>query len=314
MIFYNTSHCKLGNVVEKNMKTTIHYRMMKDVVLVALLLNITVLSQAQTENSKYMKTMENTSQVSSTSKNKEVIKRLYEESLNKRNMKLLRELVSETYTGPQGEKGPEGLEATVSPLVKAFPDIQWEIEDLMGEGEKVVVRWTWRGTQRAPFRNLDSTGKTITNTAIAIYTMKNGKIERSSIMTDRLGFLQSLDALPADVNLITNRKGSKNQVNFIDRFLVPAAAKEKFYERMNTNRQLIKKLPGFIDDVVYTSDDEHGNLICVTVASWESQEALQNAKNVVQQEYQKQGFDLKEMMKQLNISVDRGVFTEVSNH
>ena len=142
--------------------------------------------------------------------------------------------------------------------------------------------------------------------------MKDGKVTATQIQTDRFSFLQQLDVLPADIAVLQRRQ-SKDRVSFIDKFLVPAAARQEFYERMNINRSFIKNLPGFIEDAAYEYTDAHGNLICVTVALWESGEALAKAKEAVQAEYRKQGFDAAEMLRRLNIVVDRGIYTPVEN-
>jgi len=80
---------------------------------------------------------------------------------------------------------------------------------------------------------------------------------------------------------------------------------------MHKNRNFVKTLPGFIEDAAYENTDNDGNLVCITIALWESVEALDKAKEAVQAEYKKQGFDLAEMLKRLNIVTDRGVYKEI---
>lgn len=95
---------------------------------------------------------------------------------------------------------------------------------------------------------------------------------------------------------------------FIDQFFVPEKAKAEFTERMMINRNLISNLPGFIEDAVYDRMDEQGNLICLTVAAWENEDAVKNAKEVVQAEYKRAGFDLPAMLERLGIKMERGLF------
>jgi len=110
---------------------------------------------------------------------------------------------------------------------------------------------------------------------------------------------------------------TKEQANsahvLIDRFVVPQNAKGEFIERMNINRNLIKNLQGFVEDNVYERVDEQGNLIVVTVAVWESDEAIKKAREAVQAEYKKQNFNMPEMLKRLNITIDRGIYARVEN-
>ena len=242
--------------------------------------------------------------------NKGIVRKLFEESLNKGNLGLLPDLFAADFTGPQGQKGPAAFRATIEPLLKAIPDIHYTIKDLVAEDDKVVASWIWHGTQTGQFRNVPATGRTISNEGMAVFVLKDGKIVGASTQTDRLGFLQSIDALPTDLTpLIPPQKG---EINFIDKFFVPAAAISEFHERTQINRSFIKTLPGFITDAAYERKDEDGNLICITVARWSSMEAVGKAKEAVQAEYKKEGFDMPAMLKRLNITIDRGLYTTVS--
>ncbi|HVW62643.1 MAG TPA: ester cyclase [Puia sp.] len=245
-------------------------------------------------------------------KNEEIIRAVFEQALNKKDLTLLKDLISDEYEGPQGTRGAEGFEKPLLPLLKAFPDIQWHIEDLIGQNDKVVVRTKWQATNTAPFNNLPPTGKTTLNEGIAIFTLKDGKVTAGNVVTDRLGFLQQLGVLPQDLNQLYNLT-SKDQVNFIDKFFVPGAAKAEFYERMRINRTFIRTLPGFIKDEAYEHTDENGNLICVTIAHWANKEAMAKAREVVQAEYKREGFDMPAMLKRLNITMDRAIYTTVTD-
>src|SRR5688500_2976814 len=63
--------------------------------------------------------------MNTTQQNKELVARIYEQCLNKRQFDLLKELVSEEYTGVQGKKGAIGFQEPMQVLIKAFPDMQW---------------------------------------------------------------------------------------------------------------------------------------------------------------------------------------------
>ncbi|WCT09835.1 antibiotic biosynthesis monooxygenase family protein [Mucilaginibacter jinjuensis] len=101
---------------------------------------------------------------------------------------------------------------------------------------------------------------------------------------------------------------------FIDRFIVPQSAKAEFTERMQINRDFIKSQPGFITDDAYERTDADGNFICITIAVWASENALSNAKALVQAEYQKQGFNLPAMLERLNIKMDRGQYNRLDTN
>jgi len=251
--------------------------------------------------------------MSTIEKNERVIRTLFEQSLNKKDLAMLKDLISDDYIGFQGAKGPKSFEAAVLPLIEAFPDLRYDIEDLFGKEDKVVVRWKLHATHKGQFNSLPPTGKQVTNDGTAIFALKDGKVTRGQLLTDRLGFLQQLGVLPQNpAQIYAEAAAAKSQTNFIDKFFVPAAAKTEFHERMHINRTFIKILPGFLKDEAYEYTDDNGNLTCVTVAHWASKEAMEKAKEAVQAEYKKQGFDMSAMLKRLNITIDRGVYATLT--
>ena len=112
---------------------------------------------------------------------------------------------------------------------------------------------------------------------------------------------------------------NQNQVNdvetgrkvLIDKFFIPGESKTEFVTRMKLNRDFIKNLPGFAGDKVYEHTDEDGNFILVTVATWQSNEALNKAKEAVQREYQRINFNPPEMLNRLHIRMEREIYSEL---
>lgn len=143
---------------------------------------------------------------SSLEKHKAIIRNLYEKFLNTGNLEMLKEIISERYTGVRGEKGPEGFAETVNSIRIAFPDIKWTIEDLMAEGNKVIVRWSWKGTNKASFRGLPASNKEVVDNAITIYEFSGDKIIKAWIQSDKLGFLQQIGVISQDITTSANRK------------------------------------------------------------------------------------------------------------
>ncbi len=107
---------------------------------------------------------------------------------------------------------------------------------------------------------------------------------------------------------VSSAKKSNMQQILIDKFIVPTEAKEEFLPRLRANLDLIKKQPGFIETTAYEKSGGEGEFNYVTIAVWENEETLTKAKQTVSAEYRKQGFDLQEMLKRLNIKIDRVVY------
>ncbi len=98
---------------------------------------------------------------------------------------------------------------------------------------------------------------------------------------------------------------------FIDKFVVPKNGVDEFVQRMNSNMGFIKALPGLIENAAFERTDEIGNEVVITVAVWESEDALKKAKEAVQTEYKRVGFNPTEMFARLNIIVDRGIYRQM---
>lgn len=86
----------------------------------------------------------------------------------------------------------ERVKAGFNGMTKSFPDIQIKHEYIFGEGNKVAVRWTMKGTQDGAYQNVPATKKQITFTGIDIYTVENGKILSVVRESDNLGLLKQL--------------------------------------------------------------------------------------------------------------------------
>ena len=135
-------------------------------------------------------------ETSTTEKNKAIVRNIFEQAINKKRMELLKDLIDDNYVGPRGGKGYESFLMPIKPLLTAFPDIEWKIQDIIGEGDKVMLRWQWQGTHKAAFNEFAATGKTVTNDGMGLFELKNGKVVSTIILTDRLGFMQQIDAVP----------------------------------------------------------------------------------------------------------------------
>ena len=136
--------------------------------------------------------------MTTTEQNKKAIRSIYD-CLNRRSFDELKQYVADDYTGPGGHKGADQFITPVRPVIAAFPDVQWTISDLLAEDDKVAVRWHWRGTFEAPFNSIAPTHQVITNDALAIYQLRDGKAVNVWMQTDRLGFLLQLGIVSPDV-------------------------------------------------------------------------------------------------------------------
>ncbi len=97
---------------------------------------------------------------------------------------------------PNPAIGPDGVRRFVADLRAAFPDLHYTIEDLIATDDKVVVRWTMRGTHRGELMGLPPTDKAVALTGISINRFAGGKSVESWDQTDIFGLLGQLGIIP----------------------------------------------------------------------------------------------------------------------
>ena len=95
---------------------------------------------------------------------------------------------------PDQSPGVEGFKQWMSAARASFPDLAGTIEDLVAEGDRIVGRVTWRGTQTGPFVGVGPTGKTVSFTAIHIVRLVDGRIAEWWGVADLLGALEQVGA------------------------------------------------------------------------------------------------------------------------
>lgn len=74
----------------------------------------------------------------------------------------------------------------------AFPDLTITVDDLVAATDKVLVRWTARGTHRGEFLGKAPTGKKSQVQGITVLSFRNGKIAEDFTQWDALGLLRDL--------------------------------------------------------------------------------------------------------------------------
>jgi len=119
-----------------------------------------------------------------------------QEDLSKLEEFLAPDFVSHS-TPPGLAPGIEGVKQMVSIFQNAFPDMDAAIEDVVAEGDKVVVRFSATGTHQGEFFGIPPTGKRIRSTGINIFRIANGKIVEHWNNADDLGLMQQLGVIPS---------------------------------------------------------------------------------------------------------------------
>ena len=142
-----------------------------------------------------------TSQAEEVEQNKRLVRRLYDELFFKWNFAVVDELFSPDFIGhelpPGMPRGPEGIRQFYGGIRAGLPDAQLTVEDMIGEKDKVVVRWSAKATHRGVFLGIPATGKAVSFTGLALYRLSKGRIVERWAEVNLLGVSEQLRATAA---------------------------------------------------------------------------------------------------------------------
>jgi steroid delta-isomerase-like uncharacterized protein len=96
-------------------------------------------------------------------------------------------------------KGVGGYLDMLGMMRAAFPDIQWSVEQIISEGDKVVLRSKTRGTQAGPFMGFPPSGKKFEIVGMNLFTFSEGKIIEEQGLPDLFGILVQIGAVQIPV-------------------------------------------------------------------------------------------------------------------
>ena len=136
----------------------------------------------------------------SESENRAVVQRFLEEVINQGRLEQANEIVAEDFVEldplPGQRQGREGLKEVIGMLRAAFPDMHWVVDEMIAEGEKVVTRFTWTGTQQGTFMGIPATGRSVVVKGVVIDRIVGGMMTDSRILMDTMGMIQQLGVIP----------------------------------------------------------------------------------------------------------------------
>ena len=145
----------------------------------------------------------------STDQNKATARRLLDEVWNKGNLKVLDESVAAdaAHHDPNTPiaPGPEGMKQVASLYRGAIPDLRFEVQQEIAEGDYVVQRVIASGTQRGDLPGVPATGKYSKIEGVVITRFKDGKVAEDWSLFDQIGMLQQLGVVPTQAEMAAKR-------------------------------------------------------------------------------------------------------------
>ena len=127
------------------------------------------------------------------------MRRFYQEVVNEGRIEVIDELASPEFVdheaAPGLEPGREGVKQLFTMFRAAVPDLTVTVEDLISEGDRVVARVSFSGTQAGELFGIPATGKQFRIEAIDILRFENGLVAEHWGVTDMAGLMEQLGAL-----------------------------------------------------------------------------------------------------------------------
>jgi predicted ester cyclase len=143
--------------------------------------------------------------------NKAVIRRFFDEVWNERELEIADEIFDNdchTYQLQSGApatstpRGPESIKNHVAEWLAAFPNLQFTIEQMVAEGDRVSTLLVMEGTHTGQWLGIPPNGKRITIRMMTIHRLKSFKIIEDWVIVESLGFFQQLGIVPATNDLM----------------------------------------------------------------------------------------------------------------
>jgi steroid delta-isomerase-like uncharacterized protein len=139
--------------------------------------------------------------------NKSLVRHLIEEVWDRGDFGVVDELVASEYVGHSPSvatetRGTEGYKQFFVGLRTAFPDLRFTVEDQIADGDRVVSRWTARGTHQGEFAGIPPTGRQGVIRGTSTFRIAEGKVVECWTNMDDLGLLQQLGILPVPAQTV----------------------------------------------------------------------------------------------------------------
>jgi len=120
------------------------------------------------------------------------------DAYNKKDEALLGQVIADNYVDyghePPG-RGLQGAKSDHQDFTRAFEDARFDIDEMFGSDDRVVVRWTVNGTHTGPFAGLSPTRKKIAVSGISLYRLHDGKITETRNQANLLGLFTQLGTI-----------------------------------------------------------------------------------------------------------------------
>lgn len=133
--------------------------------------------------------------------NKQLVRRMEHEIFNRRNLDAIDDFIAQDYTlrtaPPGAPSGRRAVRDAMAAYLAALPNLHVEVDLLLAEDDKVAALLTYAGTHDGELFGLPPTGRQVSVHQLAVYRIHGERIVDEWEVSDQLGLLQQLGAIPS---------------------------------------------------------------------------------------------------------------------
>lgn len=132
---------------------------------------------------------------------KDLVRRFFDDVFNDRRRDAAEDLLTRDFVAhhpafPEGIRGVDGVMQTASVFREGFPDLRYEVHDLVAEADRVACRWAARGTHDGVFMGVPASGRPAVFVGCDIFRVADGRLAEAWVVSDLLGVMQQIGAIP----------------------------------------------------------------------------------------------------------------------
>lgn len=101
-------------------------------------------------------------------------------------------------------RGPQVIKEHVASWIASFPDLRFHVEQMLSEGDRVMMQLLMEGTHRGAWLGIPPTGKKLQIRMFTVHRIVQGKIVEDWVLVESLGVLQQLGVVPNTTDLLSN--------------------------------------------------------------------------------------------------------------
>ncbi len=129
--------------------------------------------------------------------NKALFQRYFDEGTNQGSLTVVDEVFSTNYLHHDPANvdtigGLDDVKRHITTLRAAFPDLAFHVQDVVANGEDIVLRWTATGTHTGDYFGIPPTGKAFKITGMNYWRTANGQAIEGWVSRDDMGLMRQL--------------------------------------------------------------------------------------------------------------------------